>query len=59
MRTRFEQQFSIGHRLFEDMPTNPKRKGKLEELIVAMKPSIAIPVITYCGTVPENAWSGL
>ena len=37
MRTRFEQQFSIGHRLIEETPINPKKKGKLDELIVAMK----------------------
>lgn len=37
MRTRFEQQFSIGHRLIEETPINPKRTGKLEELIAAMK----------------------
>lgn len=37
MRSRFEQQFSIGHRLIEDTPTNFKRSGKLEELILAMK----------------------
>ncbi|HKJ78402.1 MAG TPA: ISNCY family transposase [Prolixibacteraceae bacterium] len=37
MRTRFEQQFSIGHRLIEETPINAKRTGKLEELIAAMK----------------------
>ena len=37
MRNRFEQQFSIGHRLITDTPTNHKRTGKLEELIAAMK----------------------
>ena len=37
MRNRFEQQFSIGHRLIEDTPINLKRTGKLEELIAAMK----------------------
>lgn len=37
MRTRFEQQFSIGHRLIGETPINPKRTGKLEELIAAMK----------------------
>jgi len=37
MRTRFEQQFSIGRRLIEETPTSHKRTGKLEELIAAMK----------------------
>ena len=37
MRSRFEQQFSIGRRLIEETPTNFKRSGKLEELIAAMK----------------------
>ena len=37
MRSRFEQQFSIGHRLIEETPTNFKRSGKLEELIATMK----------------------
>ena len=37
MRNRFEQQYSIGHRLIKDTPINPKRKDKLEELIAALK----------------------
>ena len=37
MRNRFEQQYSIGHRLIKDTPINPKGKGKLEDLIAALK----------------------
>ena len=37
MRNRFEQQYSIGHRLIKDTPINPKSKGKLEGLIAALK----------------------
>lgn len=37
MRKRFEQQLSIGHRLIEETPIHHNRKGKLEELIAAMK----------------------
>jgi len=37
MRNRFEQQYSIGHRLIKDTPINPKSKGKLEDLIAALK----------------------
>ena len=37
MRNRFVQQFSIGQRLIEDTPVNPKHKDKLEELIAALK----------------------
>ncbi len=44
MRTRFEQQFSIGHRLIEETPINPKRTGKLEELIAALKAIYCNPV---------------
>ena len=37
MRNRFEQQYSIGHRLIKDTPINPKSKGKLQDLIAALK----------------------
>lgn len=37
MRNRFEQQYSIGHRLIKDTPINPKGKGKLQDLIAALK----------------------
>lgn len=37
MRNRFEQQYSIGHRLIKDTPINPKDKGKLQDLIAALK----------------------
>ena len=37
MRKRFEQQLSIGHRLIEETPINPKNKGMLEALIAALK----------------------
>ena len=37
MRSRFEQQYSIGQRLIEDTPVKVKHKDKLEELIAALK----------------------
>ncbi|HSO87941.1 MAG TPA: ISNCY family transposase, partial [Draconibacterium sp.] len=37
MRNRFEQQYSIGHRLIKDTPIKLKHKDKLEELIAALK----------------------
>lgn len=37
MRKRFEQQLTLGQRPIEETPTGGKRKGKLEELIVALK----------------------
>ena len=37
MRSRFEQQYSIGHKLIEETPINLKGSGKLEDLIAALK----------------------
>jgi len=37
MRNRFEQQYSIGHRLIKDTPIKAKHKDKLEELTAALK----------------------